>query len=123
MNHTQELEGRRHELGMTFEALSQRSGVPVSTLKNTFRKGVEHSTFANVRAIAEALGVEVEMSPKVDSFEFRHQQAVKKAKELVGLVQGTSALEAQAVDENQIDKMTRELVHQLMAGSRRKLWA
>ena len=123
MNYTQQLEKRRQELGMTYEALSQRSGVPVSTLKSIVRKGVEHSTFANVGAIAEALGVDVEMSPRVDSVEFRYQQAMKKAKALVGLVQGSSALEAQAVDDHQVDKMVRELVHQLMAGSPRKLWA
>ena len=47
----------------------------------------------------------------------------KKARELVGMVQGTSGLESQAVGQNQIEKMISQLVHQLMAGSRRKLWA
>ena len=69
MEHTQRLEKRRQELGMTFDALSKRSGVPVSTLKSIFRKGVAHATFANVAAIAAALGVEIEISSEVDSFE------------------------------------------------------
>ena len=105
------------------DALSKRSRVPVSTLKSIFRKGVEHATFSNVVAIASALGVEIEISPKVDSFEFRQQQALRKAKDLVGLVQGTSALEAQAVGSRQLEQMIHELVHQLMAGSPRRLWA
>ena len=57
MNFTTKLEQRRKELGMTFEALSKRSEVPVSTLKAIFKKGVEHATFANVTAIANALGM------------------------------------------------------------------
>ncbi len=122
MNFTEKLEMRRQELGMTFEALSKRSGVPVSTLKAIFKKGVEHATFANVAAIADALGVDIEFANESDSYELLHQQAVKKARELVGMVQGTSGLESQAVGPNQIEKMISQLVHQLMAGSRRKLW-
>ena len=107
---------------MTFEALSARSGVPVSTLKAIFRKGVEQATFSNVAAIAKSLGVELVFSKELDSYELMYQQAVKKARGLVGLVQGSSALEAQGVEQNQIEKMVQRLVHQLMAGSTRKLW-
>ena len=123
MNFTEKLDKRRQELGMTFEALSKRSEVPVSTLKAIFKKGVEHATFANVAAIADALGIDIEFANEVDSYELLHQQAVKKARELVGMVQGTSGLESQAVGQNQIEKMVQQLVHKLMAGSPRKLWA
>ena len=123
MNFTAKFDKRRQELGMTFEALSKRSEVPVSTLKAIFKKGVEHATFANVVAIAEALGVDIEFANEMDSYQLLHQQAVKKARELVGMVQGTSGLESQAVGQNQIDMMIQQLVHKLMAGSPRKLWA
>ena len=117
------LDARRKALGMTFDALSRRSEVPVSTLKAIFKKGVEHATFANVAAIADALSVDIEFADEVDSYELLHQQAMKKARELVGMVQATSGLESQAVAQNQIEKMVQQLVHKLMAGSRRKLWA
>ncbi|MEQ1903924.1 MAG: helix-turn-helix transcriptional regulator [Pirellulaceae bacterium] len=123
MNFTEKLDKRRQELGMTFEALSKRSGVPISTIKSIFKKGVKHATFANVSTIAEALGVEIDISVELDSYDLMHQQAVKKARELVGLVQGTSALESQGVSESQIETMVQRLVHTLMAGSPRKLWA
>ena len=123
MNFTEKLDQRRQELGMTFDALSKRSEVPVSTLKAIFKKGVEHATFANVAAIADALGVDIELADAADSYDLLNQQAIKKARELVGMVQGTSGLESQAVEQNQIEKMVSQLVHQLMAGSRRKLWA
>lgn len=108
---------------MTFEALSRRSDVPVSTLKAIFKKGVEHATFANVIAIAGALGVEIDITSELDSYELMHRQAVKKARKLVGHVQGTSALESQGVGAGQVEKMVQQLVHTLMAGSSRKLWA
>jgi transcriptional regulator with XRE-family HTH domain len=123
MNFTQKLDRRRRELGITFEALANLSGVPVSTLKNIFKNGVEHSTFSRVMAVATVLGVQIENSPEVDTYELKHQQAVRKAKKLVGLVQGTSALEAQAVADEQLENMIRQLVHELMAGSPRTLWA
>ncbi len=123
MNFTEKLDKRRQELGMTFEVLSKRSGVPVSTLKAIFKKGVEHATFANVAAIADALSVDIEFADEVDSYEILQQQAVKKARELVGMVQGTSGLESQAVGPKEIERMISQLVHKLMAGSRRKLWA
>ena len=123
MNLTAKLEKRRQELGMTFEALSKRSEVPVSTIKAIFKKGIEHATFANVAAIADALGVDIKFADEMDSYELLHQQAVKKARELVGMVQATSGLESQAVAQSQIEVMIQQLVHQLMAGSRRKLWA
>ena len=123
MNFTEKLDKRRQELGMTFEALSKRSEVPVSTLKSIFKKGIEHATFANVAAIADALGVDIDFTDEVDSYELLHQQAAKKARELVGMVQATSGLESQAVPQSQIEAMIQHLVHELMAGSRRKLWA
>ena len=123
MDFTEKLDKRRQELGMTFEALSKRSEVPDSTLKAIFQKGVEHATFANVAAVADALGVDIEFANEVDSHEMLHQQAVKKARELVGMVQGSSGLESQAVGQVHIEKMVSQLVQELMAGSRQKLWA
>ena len=123
MNFTEKFNQRRQELGMTFEALSKRSKVPVSTLKAIFKKGVEHATFSNVAAIADALGQDIEFANEMDSYELLHQQAAKKARELVGMVQGTSGLASQAVELNQIEKMVSQLTDQLMSGSRRKLWA
>ena len=123
MNFTMKLRKRRQELGMTFEALSKRSEVPISTIKAIFSRGVEHSTFSKVEAIADALGIGIDFSSEVDSYQLLHEQAEKKARELVGMVQGTSGLESQAIDQSQLELMVLKLIHQLMAGSRKKLWA
>lgn len=122
MNFTQKLEKRRRDLGMTFEALSHLSGVPVSTLKKILSNGVD-SSFSRVASVATALGVQIDNAPAIDVYDIKYQQAVAKATKLVGLVQGTSALEAQAVPREQLENMIQQLVHELMAGSPRKLWA
>ncbi len=59
----------------------------------------------------------------VPAQEVLEQQARKKAERLVGMVQGTSALEAQAVSSRHIGQMIKKTIQELLAGSRRRLWA
>jgi hypothetical protein len=53
----------------------------------------------------------------------REQQAWKKARKLVGMVQGTSALEGQAVSEAAYQAMVERTYHELLAGSNHRLWS
>ena len=108
---------------MTCEAVANRSGVAISTVKRLLGQGVEHASFAAVISIANALGLSVKFDPDADEYTYRQQQAQRRARELVGLVQGSSALEGQAVAESDYDTMIRETVYELMAGSPRRLWA
>jgi hypothetical protein len=39
------------------------------------------------------------------------------------MVQGTSGLEAQAVDREALEQMIRRTTHELLAGPKRRLWA
>jgi hypothetical protein len=80
------------------------------------------ASFQNVAAIAGALGLAVEFRPIATVAEMRRNQAAAKARRLVGLVQGTSGLEAQAVDPRQLDDLTEQATNELLAGSRLKLW-
>ncbi len=53
---------------------------------------------------------------------FRREQAKTKAMRLARLVQGTMALEVQAVGTDVLEEMTEQSVHALLAGSGRRLW-
>lgn len=106
--------------GMTYPVLANRSGVPIATLKRIFADNSAKASLSNVLAIAEALGMSMSVSETVD---VRMNQALKKAHRVVGMVQGTSALESQGLDEEQIKRMIERTVHELLAGSNRKLWA
>jgi hypothetical protein len=116
------LERRRRELGMTCPQLAERSGVSLPTVRRILRGGLDRATTANTVAVAVALGLRPQFEPIDDSHDFRQKEATKKARKLVGMVQGSSGLEAQAVDPDTVERMVAQTVHELMAGSRRKLW-
>ena len=53
----------------------------------------------------------------------RLRQARRKADALVGLVQGTSALEAQAVGAASLRRMRKRVMRELLEGPPGRLWA
>ena len=118
----EQMNQRRRVIGMTYEALGMRCGVPVSTIKRLLTRGIEHASLAKVVAIAEALGMSLSLEATTDEVEFRETQALRKAHQLVRLTQGTSALESQGLSEEALARMTRQTVHDLMAGSPKRLW-
>ena len=74
-------------------------------------------------AIAESLGLGLRFDSMVEPRKLKRDQAERKAKKLVALVQGTSGLEGQAVDSKAIESMVKQTTHELLAGSKRKLWS
>jgi hypothetical protein len=117
-----ELNERRNALGMTYDVLAKRAGMPASTVKRILTKCDDRASLANVTAIAEALGLRVELAADTNPAQFRKQQAQKKARWLTSLVQGSSALEAQAVDSETYGEIENTILHKLLSGSRRRLW-
>jgi transcriptional regulator with XRE-family HTH domain len=117
-----ELDQRRRQLGLSYAALAKRSGVSQATVVRLLSGRHPQASFQNVIAIAEALGYEVTFTPAASTSAMRKAQAMTKARRLVGLVQGTSGLEAQAVDAQQIEDLTEQTASQLLAGSPRRLW-
>lgn len=45
------------QIGMTYEQLSEKSGIPLNTLKNIFRGKTVHPRIDTMQAIEEALGL------------------------------------------------------------------
>jgi len=121
-NLSQTLDDRRRRLRMTFPALAERSGVSEPTVKRVLAGHAAEASFQNVAAIAEALGVPLLAQP-IDIEDFREQAAREKAERVARLVQGTSALEAQAVDQAQYRKLVERSMRDLLSGSPRRLWA
>lgn len=122
INILEKLNRRRRELEMPYDELSRRCGVPISTLKRVMG-GEVTASFSTVAAMADALGMDFESSPTQDIAAMRERQARTKSRSLVALVQGTSALEGQAVAPADMKLMEQRTVAELLAGSARKLWA
>lgn len=118
-----QLEVRRRSLGMPIEALVKRSGVSRATVRRILSGDHTRASFTNVLAVAEALGVEVRFDAATDPEGFKERQAERKARRLVGLVQGTAGLEAQAGDASAVEGMVKRTPRELLSGSKRRLWS
>ncbi len=113
---------RRRRLGMTHTALAARSGVAEPTVKRILGGRGGGASFANVAAIAAALGVTVRFGES-DPDDMRREQAHKKAERIARMVQATSALEAQAVDAKTFRRLVERTRRELLTGPRRRLWS
>jgi len=116
-----EFEKRRGELGMSRTVLAKRSRVSLPTVNRILTGQHTAASFSNVAAIAETLGMEITAKAKTRSYDFRQQQAMRKARQLVRLVQGTSALEGQGLDDQELEEMIGRTSKELFL-SNRKLW-
>jgi transcriptional regulator with XRE-family HTH domain len=123
-----QLEFRRHRLGMSKSAVAKRARVAPATLERILSGRESSPRISNLGAIAAALGVQVNLGATTSvtelqsAHEFRRAQAVKKASRIVGLVQGTMGLESQAVEQGTLNDMLEQTVSELLAGPPRRLW-
>jgi hypothetical protein len=79
--------------------------------------------FSTVASLARELGVGVHFEDDVDIRTIRRRQAEKKAERILAIVQGNSALEAQSMSRETMRDLREQTIHELLAGSDRKLWA
>ena len=127
-----ELNARRREAGLSFSSLAELSGVSQPALQRLLGGKVDAPGLTSVASIARVLGIDAirlldDGSLKFDSSMsvqmLRERQARKKAVRLVGMVQGTSALEGQAVSDADFEEMVERTYHELLGGSNHRLWS
>lgn len=119
----QKLNARRKELRMSFPALAARSGVSEATVKRVLSGRSTKIGLDKVEAIAEALGMRFDLQAAIDPSAFKRSAAAKKAGWIMRQVQGTSALEAQALPQADYDAMVKRTTEELLAGPSRRLWS
>jgi transcriptional regulator with XRE-family HTH domain len=117
------LNQRRQELGLSVETLAKRSGVSRPTVQRILSGSNLTASLSNVLAIAHALGLSLRLDARMDVGRMKHDQAARKARKLVSLVQGMSGLESQAVDKKTLEAMVEQTTHELLSGSKRRLWS
>src|SRR4051812_46470837 len=109
-----QLDQRRKDLGMSRSALARRTGLGLRTIQRVLAGADDRASLRTVTKIAEALGVSIRLDG-ADLNAARLHQARRKARRLVALVQGSMALEAQAVESSTVREMTQRTVRDLLA--------
>jgi transcriptional regulator with XRE-family HTH domain len=128
------LEERRRELKISQATLAARSGLSLPTVFRLLsgKLDVVHSRLENVMALAGALEMCFAFDPDTRELRFTvkrtaetvlNREARRKAARIVSVVQATSALEEQGVDEPTQRRMERQTMHELLAGSPRRIWS
>ena len=115
------LNQRRKDLGLTCSAVAKRTGLSLRTVQRVFAGEEIDPGIGTISRIAEVLGTSITLQSQ-DLNEVRRLQAERKAAKLLSMVQGTSALEAQALDDEAVVALKERTVRDLLAGSARKLW-
>jgi hypothetical protein len=127
-----DLDVRRRELGIPYSALAELSGVSQPVVQRLLSGKLQAPRFPSVVAVARALGLlklrilddgSIKFESDVDAQSYRAQQARNKARKLVGMVQGTSGLEGQAVSKFDYESMVDRTYHELLAGTNHRLWS
>lgn len=116
------LDRRRRDLGLSCAAVAKRAGLGLRTVQRILAGDEGDPGFGSVCKIAQVLGMSITLKQD-DLNAVRLRQAKRKATELVAMVQGTSALEAQAMDDSTLALLKEKAVRDLLKGSSRKLWA
>jgi DNA-binding phage protein len=116
-----ELDGRRERLGMSKRALAENSQLSLPSVN----RALANQTSPNIESViemADALGMELRLVPKVGEREFAEQRALKKGRRIAQLVGGTMAMEGEPVDESVKEAIAEEAMYNLLSRSRRRLW-
>jgi len=112
---------RRRELQMPISALSERANTSVSTIKRVLA-GDTSVSYSTLCRIAQAMGASFEVNAR-SSHSVIREEAKRKARLVAKMVQGTSALEAQAVDKETLDRIEQAAEAKLITRRGGMLWS
>ena len=115
------IEIRRKELGISIENLAKLSHSGVRTV-NRLLAG-EDVKLSTVEKITTVLGLDFAGNETVAIKELEKRRAKEKALFMASLVQSTSALEKQGLEQNSLDRIISRFEKEFLSGSyRNRLW-
>lgn len=117
----QKIKRRKDQIGITIENLSALSNVGVRTL-NRFFAG-DDVKLSTVEKITNALGLDFAGNDIVDVETFKQKRAKEKALYIISLVQDTSSLEKQGLEQDVLDTFVKDTQKEFLKGNYQKnLW-
>ncbi len=106
---------RKEKLNITIENLAKLSGVGVRTINRLLKnKDVKLST---VESVTNFLGLDFAGNEQISINTLKKQRAYEKALFLASIVQGTSALEMQGLEDDSLNTIIASYEKEFLSGS------
>ena len=117
----QKIETRKKQINITIENLAKLSNLGVRTV-NRFFAG-EDVKLSTIERITNLLGLDFAGNEVLPLKELEKQRAKEKALFMASLVQSTSALEAQGLEKDSLNKIIDKFEKEFLVGQyRNRLW-
>lgn len=117
----QKIENRKKQINITVENLAKLSNLGVRTV-NRFFAG-DDVKLSTIERITNLLGLDFAGNEVISLKELEKQRAKEKALFMASLVQSTSALEAQGLEENSLNKIIDKFEKEFLQGQyKNRLW-
>lgn len=112
---------RKEQLGITVENLAKLSGVGVRTINRLLKN--EDVKLSTIEHVTNFLGLDFAGNEQVSLRVLKKQRAHEKALFLASLVQSTSALEMQGLEEDSLNKIIASYEKEFLSGAyKNTLW-
>ena len=115
------LKTRQQEMQLPYEMIANKSELGIATVKRFFVGG--NSSLATVEKIANVLKCDMTIFAKKSASELLEEQIEEKAKQVVGRVMKTSALEAQQPNNRAYELMLEKAKNSIRKMSKSQIWA
>lgn len=117
----QKIENRKKQINITVENLAKLSNLGVRTV-NRFFAG-DDVKLSTIERITNLLGLDFAGNEVISLKELEKRRAKEKALFMASLVQSTSALEAQGLEENSLNKIIDKFEKEFLQGQyKNRLW-
>jgi len=117
----QKIENRKKQININIENLAKLSNLGIRTV-NRFFAG-EDVKLSTIERITNLLGLDFAGNEVVPLTQLQKQRAKEKALFMASLVQSTSALEVQGLEEDSLNKIIDKFEKEFLEGQyKNKLW-
>ena len=117
----QKIENRKKQINMSIENLAKLSNLGVRTV-NRFFAG-EDVKLSTIERITNLLGLDFAGNEVIPLNQLQKQRAKEKALFMASLVQSTSALEVQGLEEDSLNKIIDKFEKEFLQGQyKNRLW-
>jgi len=106
---------RKQQLGITVENLAKLSSVGVRTINRLLKN--DDVKLSTIEHVTNFLGLDFAGNEQVSLSRLKKQRAHEKALLLASIVQGTSALEMQGLEDESLQKIITSYEKEFLSGS------